>query len=202
MKINFIERFRYVLVLLIANVASFFVMSFLAAILVAVFEGEKTPVLRILANFTYLISFAVVYIILYKTLKNQVSEQFVPSDDKWMWLKSGCSYTALGEGIRFLINMFPIDFVFLVTSIKFGQLLALPSYFLFNLTYLASSGRSAAIFRESAYIPMDFIAYALCYIVYLAAHMAIVLLIYRHFWKKAEKEHTAMLQVRMTQNNL
>ena len=201
MKIDFIERFRYTFVLLIANVASFFTMSFLAAILVAAFEGEKTPVLRMLANFTYLIAVAVMYIILYKTLKNQVSEQFILSDDRWMWLKSGCSYTALGEGIRFLINMLPIDFVFLVTSIKFGQLLALPAYLLYNRTYLASSGRSAAIFKESAYIPMDFIAFALCYLVYLAAHMAIVLLIYRHFWKKAEKEHTAMLQTRMTQNN-
>ena len=200
MKISFFERIRYTLILLIACAVSFLVMAILGAVLVAVFEGEKPPLFRILANSLYIVSSAATYIILYKTLKNQVSEQFVLSDDKWMWLKSGCSYIALGEGIRFLINMLPIDMVFIISSIKFGQLLALPSYLLFNLTYLASSGRSQAIFRESSYIPMDFIAFALCYIVYLAVHMAIVLLIYRHFWRKAAAEHEAMLQTRMTTN--
>lgn len=197
MKVSFSERFHYTLVLLIANAASFFALGFIGAILVAAFEGEKPPVFGVLVSILYLIAFSLVYIILYKTLKGQVSEQFVLSEDKWMWLKSGCSYIALGEGIRFLLNMMPIDFVLLVTSIKFGQLLATPCYFLFNMTYLASSGRSAAIFQQSAYIPMDFIAFALCYLVYLAVHMAIVLLIYRRFWHKAEKEHEAMIQVRM-----
>ena len=38
------------------------------------------------------------------------------------------------------------------------------------------------------YIFADFVAYAACYIVYIAVYLALVAILYKRFWKKAQKE--------------
>ena len=125
-------------------------------------------------------------------LRKKVSEHYMADVPEKFWIKSALVYMLPGELLRFISC--------LLSGRTFaGQTFARGFRIVYANTYRVWSGRYDLVFTETS--AQDYIALIAMYLVYLAVHMAVLMFFYRRYWLKAAKEHEAMVQVRMTQNN-
>ena len=87
-----------------------------------------------------------------------------------------------GEILRWLVVMFPLGSVN-----STGYLSLLPSM-LFENTYLKWSDRHKYVRQYLEFIPADYWAYSLCYLIYIAIYMAGLIAIYRYLASREDPE--------------
>jgi len=114
--------------------------------------------------------------------KSVVVKQYVPSKDRFFWLKSCVRLILPAETIRFIFCLKSLG------HLNQSGVFSLVPTFLFENTYLHWTNRHYEVREWLEYTANDFLAYAACYIVYIAVYLALVAILYKHFWKKAQKE--------------
>ena len=131
------------------------------------------------------------YFLIFFFLRAKVGEHYMGDVPKPYWIKSGLIYMLPGEIVRGLICLLPSRFFA-------GRMLARGFYNVYYATYRIWSRRYDLVFTEP--IPQDYLAILGLYFVYIIPGILILMAIYRHYWKKADKEHQQWLETRMTQS--
>ena len=150
--------------------------------------GYNTFFLIITCCACFLIPLGISWISVYLLFKiQQVSSHYDPEVSKSFWIKSCASLLLPSEIFRFLISSFDLGIIS-----KTGYF-AIPPSFLFEITYLKWSGREYPVRQELSYIFFDYVAYNLCYLIYIAIHLFGIFMIYRYFWKIGKNEHEDMI---------
>lgn len=179
--VTFVSILQYTGIMFLSNFISEIVVitvfdSFLIPIL-----GDSSILVKTCALVVYILSgFLVPLFAYFLFFRSVVKKQYVPSEGKFHWLKSGARLMLLGEMIRFLFCLSSLGHIATLS----GQFSILPTL-LFENTYLIWSNRHYEVREWLEYNATDFLAYAVCYIIYLVIYLALVMLLYRHFWKKA-----------------
>ena len=147
-------------------------------------EGETPSVLLLICALAIyiLIGLSIPLLATFFYFRSVVADQYIPSEDKFCWLKSCARLILSAETIRFLFCLSSLGHLN-----QSGVFAFLPS-FLFENTYLLWTNRSEPVRQWLEYIFADYVAYALCHIIYLVIYLALVMLIYKHFWKEAQKD--------------
>ena len=131
------------------------------------------------------------YFLMFFFLRAKVGEHYMGDVPKQYWIKSGLIYILPGEIIR--------GFLCLLPSVFFaGDLLARGFRIIYANTYRIWSRRYDLVFTEP--IPQDYLAILGLYFVYIIPGILILMAIYRHYWKKADKEHQQWLETRKIQS--
>lgn len=187
--IRIISMFLYAFVLFVSNYLAYFV----AGAVVGLFQPitDKIP-FALLAIFIFaiyiLIGFSFPLLAIFFCFKYTVENQYMPSEDKKCWLKSCLKFILPAEIIRFLACQFTLGQINTTGSFAF-----LPSL-LFESTYLQWTDRSAQVRQNFLqYNFADFTVYAICFLFYLAIHLALVIFFYRRFWLRAEKDRDDLI---------
>ena len=183
------SMFLYAIVLFLSNYLAFYV----ASAIVGLFQplADKIP-FTLLAIFVFaiyiLIGFSVPFIAIFFFFKSTVGNQYLPSEDKRCWVKSCLRVILPAEIIRFLACQVTLG------QIKTSGIFAYLPTLLFENTYLRWTGRGEQVRQKLLqYNFADFIVYALCFLLYLAIHLTIVMMIYRRFWIKAQKDRDDLI---------
>ncbi len=123
-------------------------------------------------------------------------KQYKPSDDHYLWLKTGLFYTLPGELIRLCVCATTVN-TGLDLPWKFGMSFATICHLAFTDTYGNLSGRSYEVstmdgMNEIEYLAADYLAYITCHIIYLILYLTVTMSIYYFMWKKVKKERELM----------
>lgn len=151
----------------------------------------KVP-LPLLAIFVFsvdiLLGFAIPLIAIFFYFKSTVGKQYIPSEDKFSFIKSCTRLVLPAEIVRYIACQITLGHVNTTGPFAF-----LPTV-LFENTYMIWFDRSEWVRQRSfAYNFADFMSYALCYMIYVAIHLLLVLIIYRYFWLKAKKDREDLI---------
>ena len=179
----------YAAVLFLSNYLAYFMAVMTAALFQPLAEVIPATLLAIFVFAVYiLIGFAIPFITIYVFFKFTVEKQYIPSDDKKCWVKSCVRLIIPAEIIRFLVCQITLGQIN-----EAGAFAFLPTL-LFESTYLFFTGRSEQVRQNFLqYNFADFAVYALCFLLYLAIHLVIIILIYRRFWLRAEKDRDDLI---------
>lgn len=127
----------------------------------------------------WIVSLLIPFAVLCFFFRRTVPDHYLPSESPRLWRKSALKLILPGEIIRFLLC--------LSLSRNTVRFALFPTH-LFDLFYLPLSGRSDAVLQEGTYILMDFIAYALIYLLYFALYLSVIQLLYRRYWMVGKEE--------------
>ena len=149
-----------------------------------------------LANILSFISFTFLvhlfpYFFMPLLLRKKVSEHYMADVPEKFWIKSALVYMLPGEILRFISCL-------LRGHTFSGLTFARGFHMIYANTYRIWSRRYDLVFSETS--AQDYIALISMYLVYLILHMAFLMFVYRHYWKKADKEHQQWLENRKTQS--
>jgi hypothetical protein len=183
------SMFLYAIVLFLSNYAAYFV----SGTLVGLFQpiADKIP-FTLLAIFIFaiyiLMGFSLPFLTIFFFFKYAVQKQYVPSEDSSLWVKSCFRLILPAEIIRFLVCQLTLGQINTT-----GSFALLPTL-LFENTYLLWTGRSEQV-RQTLlqYNFADFAVYALCFFIYAAIHLVLVMMIYRRFWLEAKKDREDLI---------
>ena len=147
-------------------------------------EGETPSVLLTICAFAIyiLIGLSIPLLATFFYFRSVVADQYIPSEDKFCWIKSCARLVLPAETIRFLFCLSSLGHIN-----QTGNFAFLPSL-LFENTYLLWTNRHEPVRQWLEYIFADYVAYALCHIIYLVIYLTFVMLIYKYFWKEAKKD--------------
>ena len=179
----------YAVVLFLSNYLAYFIAVMIVTVLQPLVGVLPIVLLNILAFAIYIfMGLSVPILVIFFLFKYAVGRQYVPSEDKYSWVKSCIRLVLPAEIIRFLACQITLGQIN-----EAGAFAFLPSL-LFESTYLHWTGRGEVVRQKLLqYNFADFIAYALCFVVYLAIHLALVMKIYRRFWREAEKDRDDLI---------
>ena len=187
--VNFASMLLYAFVLFLSSYLSYFV----SVTVVGVFQpiADKIPyalLVTVVFAIYILIGFAVPFVVIFFFFKSTVEKQYVPSEDKRSFVKSCLRFILPGEIVRFLVCQVTLG------HIKSTGFFAYLPTLLFENTYLRWTGRGEQVRQKLLqYNFSDFIVYALCFLLYLAIHLTTVMMIYRRFWIKAQKDRDDLI---------
>ena len=164
-------------------VSSYPLAFFLQTILLRVFGYNLfTIILAFVA--CLVIPLGVCCLFVYFVMKfTNVSCHYEPNDSKFYYLKSGSTLVLPAETARFLISLFTLG-----NTRAIGWISYFPTL-IFEEVYLKLSGRVDDVRWNLSYIPLDFIVYFICYLIYAAIHLLAIFAIYRIFWNKGKRDH-------------
>lgn len=188
-KVKITSMLLYAIALFLSNYAAYFVASMLVGLIQPISDKIPYALLIIFAFAIYIIiGFSVPSLTIFVLFKRVVEKQYTPSEDSFFWIKSFANLVLPAEFIRFLACQFTLGQINTTGAFAF-----LPSL-LFESTYLRFTGRSEQIRQNFLeYNFADFAIYALCFLVYLAIHLAIVVFIYKHFWFRAKRDRDDLI---------
>lgn len=182
-KVSFLQIILYGVAMFVADWISFYpLMIFLKIILKLFGYNLFTIIVGFVAYL--LIPLGVSCLAIFFTMKfMNVSFHYEPNDSKFYWLKCCAILVLPGEVARFLISLF---------TLGTGWLSAFPTL-IFEEVYLRLAGRVDAVRWELSYIPLDFVVYSICYLIYAAIHLLAIFAIYRIFWNKGKRDHDDLI---------
>lgn len=125
-----------------------------------------------------LITFGVIRFYFMRTVPNE----YLPSEESNLWLRSALQLILPGEFIRFLICLFTC------TSFNTARMLALLPSDLFRLIYLQLLNRRSEIAEIGRYTLQDYAVFSLLYLLCFALHLGVILTLHRRFWKIGQEE--------------
>lgn len=179
----------YIILIFLSNC-----IAYRASIIIAgIFQqavGKVPMILIVVVIFAIylLIGFGVPLIAIFCFLKSTVNEHYITGSDKYLWLKSCLRLILPAEVIRFLACQFTVGQISSTGAFAF-----LPTL-LFENTYLRWTGRTEQIRQKLLqYNFLDFSVYALCFFIYVAIHLTFVMMLYRYFWIKAQKDRDDLI---------
>lgn len=109
-----------------------------------------------------------------------ITDHYRSSSQKLEWLKSLAIIALPAEAIRFLIAC---------TSFGLNTNFCLIPRFLFGEIYMPLTGNYTAYYMGNYQLQFhDYLANIVCCLIYMAIHLGVVALIYRHFWRVGERK--------------
>lgn len=109
-----------------------------------------------------------------------IAGHYRSSSQKLEWLKGFAILTLPVEIVRFLIAC---------TSFGFNTNFCLIPRFFFGEIYLPLTGNYTAYYMGNYQLQFhDYLANIVCCLIYMAIHLGVVALIYRHFWRVGERK--------------
>lgn len=109
-----------------------------------------------------------------------IADHYRSSAQKLEWLKSFAILALPAEAIRFLIAC---------GSFGFNTNFCLIPRFLFAEIYLPLTGNYTAYFMGAYELQFhDYIANIVCCLIYMAIHLGMIAIMYRHFWRVGERK--------------
>ena len=191
------SMFFYTFLMFLSNYIAFqVVIMIISNLLQPIADKFPYALLVICVSAVYiLINFAVPSIFYFFFFRSVVEEHYIPSEDKFHWAKSCAKLILPAEIIRFLICQVTLGHI--TTS---GTFASLPC-FSFENTYLHWTNRREQVRQLLQYNFVDFVAYAVCYMIYIAVYLVLVMLIYRHFWLKSKKDREDLIAHESLVNN-
>ena len=188
-KVKITSMLLYAIALFLSNYAAYFVASMLVGLIQPMSDKIPYALLIIFAFAIYiLIGFLLPLLSIFLLFKYTVEKQYASSEEDALWIKSCARLVLPAETVRFLACQLTLGQINTTGAFAF-----LPSL-LFESTYLRFVGRSEQIRQNFLeYNFADFAIYALCFLVYLAIHLAIVVFIYKHFWFRAQRDRDDLI---------
>ena len=183
------DMFLYMLVMFVANCVASVVAGWAVKALVQPFIGKMPDALAVVLAMVVFALFTLLVPLIggYFCFRSMTPGQYCPTEDRFRWLKS-CAWLVLPvEIIRFFICLVTLG------HINRTGILALLPTFLFENTYLVWSNRTDAVRNLLTYNIADFAAYLVCYVIYAAAYLCLVALLYRHFWLVGKQEREDLI---------
>lgn len=152
-------------------------------------EGETPSVLLLICALAIyiLIGLSVPLLATFFFFRSVVEDQYIPSEDKFCWLKSCARLVLPAETIRFLFCLSSLG------HLNQSGVFSLVPSLLFENTYLLWTNRSEPVRQMLEYNFADFLAFAACYIIYIAVYLALVAILYKRFWKKSQKDREDLI---------
>lgn len=152
--------------------------------------ADKLPI-ALLAIFVFaieiLIGLSIPLIAVFFYFRSVTLTQYLPSEDKILWAKSCARLILPAEILRFLICQASLGH--LSTS---GYLAGFPTL-LYENTYLLWTNRFEQVRHMLEYNFVDFIFYAVCYLLYLVVQLSLYMTVYRHFWLESQKDREDLI---------
>ena len=182
-QVSFTSKLFYIGLTFLSNYISVFVAGGIINMIKPT-EGETPSVLLLICALAIyiLIGLSIPLLATFFYFRSVVEDQYISGEDKFCWLKSCAKLVLPAETIRFLFCLISLGHMN-----QSGFFAFLPSL-LFENTYLLWTNRSEPVRQWLEYIFADYVAYALCHIIYLVIYLALVMLIYKHFWKESQKD--------------
>lgn len=179
----------YAVTLFLSNYLAYFMAVMTVSLFLPLVEVIPAMLLSIFVFAIYiLIGFAIPFVAIYVFFKFTVEKQYAPSEDKYCWVKCCVRLILPAEIVRFLACQITLGQIN-----EAGAFAFLPSL-LFESVYLLLTGRSEQVRQNFLqYNFSDFAVYALCYLMYVAIHLALIMIIYRHFWLKAQRDREDLI---------
>ncbi len=187
--VSLVSRLLYVGVLFLSNYLAYFAACWMVGFFQPIADDLPYALLIVVALTIYiLVGFALPLLAIFFFFKYTVEKQHMPSEDKYCWVKSCAKFILPAEITRFLVCQLTLGQINTTGSFAF-----LPSL-LFESTYLRWADRSEQVRQNFLqYNFADFTVYALCFFIYVAIHLALVMMIYRRFWLKAQKDRDDLI---------
>ena len=188
-KVKITSMLLYAMALFLSNYVAYFVASMLAGLIQPISNNIPYILLIIFVFAIYIvIGFSIPFITIFVLFKFVVEKQYTPSKESFFWLKSFANLVVPAEFIRFLTCQFTLGQINTTGAFAF-----LPTL-LFESTYLRFTGRSEQIRQKFLqYNFADFAVYAICFFVYLAIHLVLIMAVYKHYWFKAQKDRDDLI---------
>lgn len=182
-QVSFTSKLFYIGLTFLSNYISVFVAGGIINMIKPT-EGETPSVLLLICALAIyiLIGLSIPLLATFFYFRSVVEDQYISGEDKFCWLKSCAKLVLPAETIRFLFCLISLGHMN-----QSGVFAFLPSL-LFENTYLLWTNRIEPVRQWLEYIFADYVAYALCHIIYLVIYLALVMLIYKHFWKESQKD--------------
>ena len=179
----------YATVLFSSNYLAYLLSTMLVKLIQPIADKMPFALLAIFVFAIYiLIGFSLPLLSIFLLFKHTVEKQYASSEEDALWIKSCARLVLPAETVRFLACQFTLGQINTTGAFAF-----LPTL-LFESTYLRFAGRSEQIRQNFLeYNFADFAIYALCFLVYLAIHLAIVVFIYKHFWFRAKRDRDDLI---------
>lgn len=185
--IKFKDKFTYGFISFVANFAASWIGLIIPRALMKMWIklfGNMTA--KQINTFGYLTIFPLTFILSWVFVifltKKFMSAHFNPVDDENDYIPHIIRLILPGEVFRWIVAMFPLGSVN-----STGYLASLPSM-LFENTYLKWSGRHKYVRQYLEFIPADYWAYSLCYLIYIAIYIVGLIAIYRYLSSREEPE--------------
>lgn len=188
-KLTISDIVAYAAVTCIGNLIATFVAEMIHKYLITPI-GEHNFLTYVLYFLTYsFLTMGIAWCLIYLLFKQKEEEHYVPSDDKHLWMKKCLLMIAPGEIIRFLICLRVLG----ITNVLGGKMAIAPTIW-FGNSYLIWADRVNAVRQEGIFIIWDYLAYSLCYLIYLAIYLYVIFEIYLKIWKKGKQEHDYLIE--------
>ena len=186
-KVSFLQIILYGVATFVGNFLSFYPLAIILKIILKLFGYNLFTIIVSFAAYL-LIPLGVCCLFVYFTMKfTNVSCHYEPNDSKFYWLKYGATLVLPSEVARFLISLFTLG-----NFNEIGWFSAFPTL-IFEETYLRFTGRLESVRWEMSYIPLDFLVYSVCYLIYAAIHLLAIFAIYRIFWNKGKRDRDDLI---------
>ena len=186
-KVTFRQIIFYGIAMFVADWISFYPLTIILKIILKLFGYNLFTIIVGFASYL-LIPLGVCCVLVCLVMKfTNVSCHYEPNDSNFYWLKSCAILVLPAETARFLISLFTLGNIR-----KSGWISYFPTL-IFEEIYLRPSGRSEAVRSELSYIPVDFLVYFVCYLVYAAIHLSAIFAIYRVFWNKGKRDREDLI---------
>ena len=132
--------------------------------------------------FMVIINLITTAVLAFAVMSRMVPRQYQDSEESNFWLKNALVFIVLGEILRFILCISKLGNVN-----STGKFAVLPTAF-YEALYLEGTDRFAQVRNQNSYIFSDVAIYFVCYLIYFAVYLALLLVLYRHFWMKGKAE--------------
>ncbi len=191
-RVSLADRVKYFFYTLISRIGAFAVMMILVyvwseIVMTRIFKITELSIATVGAYLIIIVAWTIVPATIMKMLIKNVPFDFYEKEvpDKKTQLSDFLLYALPGEIIWTILRIIPFGFY---VNYKFGQLLAYPSFVLFDSLYISPLGLHDRIFNKLQYTATDFLVYGI-FDVLLSA--LLIYLYYRGYKKlAAEQEET------------
>ena len=189
------DRIKYSLYTFLSRLGAFFAMMILAYIWSEIVKAKMFHLnLSIASIGSYLIiifSWTVIPMLMMKFFMRKAPSGFYEDGvpDVKTTFGDFLSWSLPGEILWIILRIIPFGFY---VNYKFGQLLAYPSFWLFDMLYVGPLGFGDRIFGKLQYTAADFLVYGVLDVIF----TAVLLLLYFRAYQKLSMEHKDMLQRR------
>ena len=189
-KISVDKMFLYGVLTLFAN----YIASWLGLLIPSTLFGGLTTASTTVINIvgivtvfplTFFFAWGICYFVFFKRHFPAIYEK---SEYPKLWLKKTVLLILPGEIIRFFACLFSLGF-----SGSTGMFALIPTY-LFELTYLKWFDRSDSVRQMGEFIFADYVAYTICYLIYILIYLIGIFFICKKIWKKTKEDYDDLIR--------
>ena len=175
---------NYLVITFIAGIGGRIALTLVQSLLKNVIDVKSSTIMAVIA-FAILILAATfgTAMVVGIASRGHIADQYIESDDKYIWLKSCMRYILPGEIAKFVVNVITIKIT------HFGSIFNVISYLLYEQAFYVKSPRFKEIFMEGHIQMIDVAAYMGAQLLSLIPVIPAIIFTYWLIWQKREREY-------------